>query len=878
MKNDMQSADIRSSFLEYFKKNGHAILASSSLIPHDDPTIMFNNAGMNQFKNVFLGTEKPKTPRATTSQKCVRAGGKHNDLDNVGFTARHHTFFEMLGNFSFGDYFKEEAIVFAWDYLTKELGLDKSKLHVTAFHTDTEAKKLWLDKMGIKPDHFTTFGEKDNFWRMGDVGPCGPCSEIFYDFGPEMGTSKEDVVGGNGDRFIEIWNLVFMQFFEDEGGQTALPHPSIDTGMGLERISMVMQGKTSNYETDLFMPIIENAASLLKIDYDINDPRKAYEKSALRVLADHSRALSFLIADGVLPSNEGRGYVLRRILRRAVRFNHKLSPGNPVMPKLCKQVIEMMSTHFPELNQRAEVILSNISEEESKFLETLDKGEALLTKEMKKLGEGKTLSGKSAFKLYDTFGFPVDLTKIILTENGFGLDEQGFEQKLDEAKQTAKAGSKKNAISFDLPESVKTSLEDLRETKFTGYDKLEDSSKILELHTSKGKIESINKGDFYLISDSTPFYAESGGQAGDKGLIKTKSAMAEVLDVKKLDHLTIHQCKMHRGEFKVGEEAELVVNGANRKMTEKNHSATHLLHAALIKVCGTGVQQAGSLVDADKLRFDFSHKGPVSKKDLQKVEELVNFEIKKSSSITTDLMNIDDARKAGAQALFGEKYADKVRVLSMGAFSKELCGGTHVSNTGDISAFKIKSETGVSSGVRRIEAVTANGAFDFLNKKAKQFEEVAVHIGLANNATSEDLIKQIQKLNDENKSLRKKLKSGANQTAADSEKIDSKYGEIEVSISHLEDLERDDLRDAADHARDKMQNKGVCVFAGQKTDKGYPVLVSKTKALDTFNAGAFLKELTSKLGGKGGGRPDFAQGTIDEVKNLQETTTSLLRG
>lgn len=874
----MQSTDIRSSFLNYFNDKGHAILPSSSLIPFEDPTIMFNNAGMNQFKNVFLGTEKPKTPRATTSQKCVRAGGKHNDLDNVGFTARHHTFFEMLGNFSFGDYFKEEAIVFAWDFLTKELGLDKSKLHITAFHTDTEAKKLWIDKMGIKPEHFSTFGEKDNFWRMGDVGPCGPCSEIFYDFGPEMGTSKEDVVGGDGDRFIEIWNLVFMQFLEDEKGQTPLPHPSIDTGMGLERISMVMQGKTSNYETDLFMPIIENAASLLKIDYDTNDPRKAYEKSALRVLADHSRALSFLIADGVLPSNDGRGYVLRRILRRAVRFNHKLSPGNPIMPKLCKQVIDMMSTHFPELSQRAEVILTNISDEESKFLETLDKGEVLLEKEMKKLGTSKSLSGESAFKLYDTFGFPVDLTKIILSENGFSLDEQGFEQKLEEAKQTAKAGSKKNTIKFELPDSIKTSLETLKSSQFTGYESLSEKTEIIELHRANTKIESVQDGDFYLIAEITPFYAESGGQAGDKGMIRTDSAMAEVLDVKKLDHLIIHQCKMHRGELKTGDSVQLIVNGANRKMTEKNHSATHLMHAALIKVCGEGIQQAGSLVDANKLRFDFSHKGPVSKKDLKKVEELVNLEIKKNESVKTDLMNIDDARNSGAQALFGEKYDEEVRVLSMGAFSKELCGGTHVSNTGEIAAFKIKSETGVSSGVRRIEAVTANKAFEFLNSKAQDFDEVALHLNLSNNATGEDVVKQINKLEAENKSLRKKLKSGATAAVSETQEIDSKYGKIELSISHLEDLERNDLRDAADHARDKMKKNGVCIFAGQKTEKGYPVLVSKTKSLDSFNAGSFLKELTSKLGGNGGGRPDFAQGTIDEVKHLHDTTTSLLKG
>jgi len=536
-----------------------------------------------------------------------------------------------------------------------------------------------------------------------------------------------------------------------------------------------------------------------------------------------------------------------------------------------------MGTHFPELNQRAEVILQNISDEESKFLETLDKGEDLLEKEISKLGSGKTLAGDAAFKLYDTFGFPVDLTKIILTEKGYKLDEQGFEQKLEEAKQKAKSGSKKNTVKFELPESVKDSLSALQESVFTGYESLAEETQILELHTSQGKVTSVSEGDFYLIAQATPFYAESGGQAGDKGMIKTTTAMAEVLDVKKLDHLIIHQCRMHKGELKVRDTAQLFVNSANRVMTEKNHSATHLLHAALIKVCGNAVQQAGSSVDADKLRFDFSHKGPVSKSDLKKVEDLVNLEIKKNNTVQTDLMNIDDAKKAGAQALFGEKYDNEVRVLTMGAFSRELCGGTHVENTGDIAAFKIKSETGVSSGVRRIEAVTANGAFAFLNSKAEQFEDVAAHLNLSSGSTSEDVIKQIQKLNEENKNLKKKLKSGASSAASNSEEMDSKYGRIEVSVSHLEDLERNDLRDAADHARDKMKQNGICVFAGQKTDKGYPVLVSKTKSLGEFNAGQFLKELTSQLGGKGGGRPDFAQGTIDDVKSLHETTTSLLK-
>lgn len=872
----MKSSDIRASFLNYFKKNGHTILPSSSLIPHNDPTIMFNNAGMNQFKSVFLGTEKPKAPRATTSQKCVRAGGKHNDLDNVGFTARHHTFFEMLGNFSFGDYFKEEAIDFAWNFLTKELSLDPKRLYVTGFNGDEETKKIWLEKMGIPEDHYSTFGEKDNFWRMGDVGPCGPCSEIFYDFGPEMGTGPENVVGGNGDRFIEIWNLVFMQFHESEEGQALLPNPSIDTGMGLERISMVMQKKTSNYETDLFLPIIENASKLLNTPYDLKDPKRASDKAALRVLADHARAVSFLIADGVLPSNEGRGYVLRRILRRAVRFNHKLS-NNPILPTLCAQVIDMMSEFYPELKERSKIILDNVTEEESKFLETIDKGEALLEKELSTLKGSKTLSGESAFKLYDTFGFPVDLTKIILNEKGYTLDEEGFEKKLASAKAQAKAGSKKGNVSFDFPESIKASLENLKPTEFTGYEDTYAEGSVLEMHTvSKGKIEKSDEEDFYLISNTTPFYAESGGQVGDRGFLTHGQNIAEVLDVKKLDHLFVHLCKMTSGNFNSGDTISLSVDENIRHRTQQNHSATHLLHAALVKVCGDSVQQAGSLVDENKLRFDFSHKGPVSKNDLKEVERLVNEEIQSANAVETKLMNIDDAKKAGAQALFGEKYDAEVRVLSMGEFSKELCGGTHVSNTQDISGFKIKSESGVSSGVRRIEAITGAEAFTYLSEKTFDFEEVASHLGLSKTASSSDAIKQISKLSDEIKALKKKVKSGASVQTSENQNVSSKFGEIEVCISHLEDMERNDLRDAADKARDKMKKPGICVFTAGKTDKGYPVLISKTKNLDDFSAGSLLKELTAKLGGKGGGKPDFAQGTIESVENINSTVTGLL--
>lgn len=873
----MKSADIRSSFLNYFKNNDHAILPSSSLIPHNDPTIMFNNAGMNQFKSIFLGTETPQVPRATTSQKCVRAGGKHNDLDNVGFTARHHTFFEMLGNFSFGDYFKEEAIEYAWNFLTKELNLDPKKLYVTAFHTDLEAKKLWLDKMGIPKDHFSTFGEKDNFWRMGDVGPCGPCSEIFYDFGEKMGTGPENVVGGNGDRFIEIWNLVFMQFHETNDGQTPLPNPSIDTGMGLERLSMLLQDKTSNYETDLFLPIIENASKLLKTPYDLEDPKRASDRAALRVLADHARAISFLIADGVLPSNEGRGYVLRRILRRAVRFNHKLS-DNAILPALCTQVIEMMTPFYPELKDRSKIILDNVINEETNFLSTIDKGEALLEKELLALKGSKTLSGESAFKLYDTFGFPVDLTKIILTEKGYSLDEDGFDKKLAAAKAQAKSGSKKGSISFDLPNSIKDSIGTLNPTAFTGYENLKGKGTVLEIHTSlQGSIKTSSDENFYLISDSTPFYAESGGQVGDRGTISTGSSSCKVLDVKKLDKLFIHLCKKTSRDISVGDKINLAVNKNLRNQTEQNHSATHLLHAALIKVCGSSVQQAGSSVDENKIRFDFSHKGPVSKTDLKKVEDLVNQEILNSNKVQTDVMDIESAKKAGAQALFGEKYEADVRVLSMGAFSKELCGGTHVSSTSDISGFKIRTESGVSSGVRRIEAITGALAFNFLNQKTTDFETLATHLGLNINATSDDTIKQITKLSDEIKNLKKKLKSGVSAAPSATQKINSKFGDLEICISHLENMERNDLRDAADKARDKMKGFGVCIFTASKTEKGFPILISKTKNLDGFNSGSFLRELTGKLGGKGGGKPDFAQGTVEDIKQLEETSLNLLK-
>lgn len=847
------------------------MMPSSSLIPGDDPSLLFNNAGMNQFKSVFIGTEKAKTPRAATSQKCVRAGGKHNDLDNVGFTARHHTFFEMLGNFSFGDYFKEEAIHFAWNFLTKDLGLDPQKLYVTTFTTDEEARKIWMEQIGIKKDHHFVFEEKDNFWRMGDVGPCGPCSEIFYDFGPEMGTSKEDVVGGEGDRFIEIWNLVFMEFQEDKKGQRPLPNPSIDTGMGLERISMVMQNKKSNYETDLFMPLIDKASQLTKSPYDIDDPNKTFEKAALRVLADHSRAVSFLIGDGVLPSNEGRGYVLRRILRRAVRFNHKLSANNPILTDLCAEVIAQMSDVYPELKERSSIILGNVADEEKKFLETLENGENLLEKEINKItSKGqKVLAGETAFKLYDTYGFPADLTQVILREKGLELDEKGFKESLNTAKELAKSGGKKGEITFDFPQSLKDSFSSLKPTNFLGYNSCKSEGKILEIHSKTGQHKEISRGDFCLITDQTPFYAEGGGQVGDKGTATGPQGKAQVLDVKKLDKIFVHFCKINEGSINAGEKVSLHVDEEKRQQTQRNHSATHLLHAALIQVCGTGVQQAGSSVDSERLRFDFSHKGPVSKKDLQKVEELVNAEIQKSISVTTAVMDIEVAKEAGAQALFGEKYEDKVRVLSMGNFSKELCGGTHVSNTGEISVFKITNESGVSSGVRRIEALTSFKAIEYLNSFAQKYEELTSQWSLGKQAEVSEILKQFEKLQEENTTLKKKLHDSLNQAPTPIEEVDSKYGKIKTCIFHFRNLERNELKETADKVRDRMNAPGLCVFAGAKSDKGFPILVSKTKELGELHAGNFLKSLTEKLGGKGGGRPDFAQGSLDSIESLK---------
>lgn len=885
----MKSAEIREKFLAFFEKHDHLRLPSSSLIPHEDPTLLFNNAGMNQFKGVFLGIEKQKAKRAVTSQKCVRAGGKHNDLDNVGFTARHHTFFEMLGNFSFGDYFKKEAIFLAWEFLTEELKLNKEKLYVTAFHDDKEAEKIWLENVGVSKDHFKTFGEKDNFWRMGDTGPCGPCSEIFYDLGPELGTGPEDVLGGEGDRFVEIWNLVFMQYEEmPDGSKKPLSHPSIDTGMGLERISMVMQKTKSNYETDVFTKIIDVAAKETQTLYEPANTSKAKVTAGLRVMADHARATSFLIADGVLPSNEGRGYVLRRIIRRAVRFNKKLAPNlEPALSKVCNSVVDQFGEVYPELVERKNIILSQVKDEEEKFLETLENGEKLLDKEIHKIKKSgqKVLDGKTAFKLYDTFGFPIDLTAMILKEEEMTVDEGAFEQAVEKAKELSKANSSMDGKKLSIPDALKNSVSDLKPTVFLGYEQLEADAKILEVHKSES-----DPSVLLVIMDKTVFYAEGGGQVGDQGEILSSDYNLKVIDVKKLDKLFVHFCKAEgqghqkKGSGpKAGDTVELKVDELKRAAVQRNHSATHLLHAALIHHLGEEVQQAGSLVDDNKLRFDFSHKGPVNALTLQKIEDEVNAQIRKGEEAKVKIMSIEEAKKSGAKALFGEKYDDEVRVLNLNSgYSVELCGGTHVQNTSDILHLKIVNETGVSSGVRRVEALTGFKAIKYLKEKTQCLETVIAKLKLSPRSDENDILGVFNNLADENKKLSLKLKkqNTTNMSEVEIQKKHLSFGEVDFILFQDKNLEAKDLRDASDKLRDKKLKEGFCILLGQPSDKGTPVVVTKTKNLNEIHAGNLLKEMTTKFGGNGGGRPDFAQGSFKElndsnIKNIEKFIETL---
>lgn len=890
----MKSREVRQTFIDYFKKHGHRQVASSSLVPENDPTLLFANAGMNQFKNLFLGNETRDYTRAVTSQKCVRAGGKHNDLENVGHTARHHTFFEMLGNFSFGDYFKKDAIHFAWDLLTKELQVPKDRLTVTVFNDDDEAADIWHKQEGVPRERIYRFGEKDNFWRMGETGPCGPCSEIFYDHGPEADDPKHpSVMGGDGDRYVEVWNNVFMQFNEDGNGRTLLPKPSVDTGGGLERWTAMLQGKPNNYDTDLFQPIIQRAAQIARKEYVSDMKRLAGDQelrenvAAMRVLADHSRATAFLIADGVMPSNDGRGYVLRRIMRRAIRYGRKLSDDPSLFLQTIGVVISEMSDFFPELKRARELITTTVTDEITRFLTTLDQGTEILDNELKKLsGRGqKTIGGDVVFRLYDTFGFPVDLVRLMAVEKGYTIDEEGFTKNMEAARQTSKGASKFKAISADATHLVKVAQDAIGRkgpTRFLGYESTQGEGRVVTISNGFELKQSLIGGEQgVLVFDQTPFYAESGGQVGDHGEIAIGPSRLEVIDVTKQNDVHLHHVRVLEGSVKVGDTGKLQVTDSKRRAIAANHSATHLLHAALRKTLGTHVTQAGSSVDSERLRFDYTHNKPLSTAELTAIEDLVNAEISAQIVVGTSEMGHQAAIEAGALALFGEKYGDRVRVVKMGGFSTELCGGTHVTNTVMIRLFKIVSESGVSAGVRRMEAITGDTALAFLNKNTVENQRARQQVGYQESWTTylhaptdlPTMSDWIEQTKQELKSLEREIKTlkgskididglireakafGSGPTA----------GRLVTAALDVED--RQLLSEISDRIKDKIQS-GVVVLVGRSTEK-HPITVSVTKDLTkTLSAGKILSEVATELKGKGGGRPDFAQGSGEDLSGL----------
>ncbi len=893
----MKSREIRETYIKYFEKNGHKHEPSSSLIPENDATLLFANAGMNQFKNLFLGLEQKSFKRAVTSQKCVRAGGKHNDLENVGFTARHHTFFEMLGNFSFGDYFKKDAIRMAWELLTKELQVPKDRLYVTVFQDDDEAADIWHKQEGVPKDRIYRFGEKENFWRMGDTGPCGPCSEIFYDHGAEADDPKNpSVMGGEGDRYVEIWNNVFMQFNEDESGKHPLPKPSVDTGAGLERWASMLQGKPNNYDTDMFQPIIQETSRISKIEYKsdlkllASNAELRESVSAMRVVADHSRAAAFLIADGVLPSNEGRGYVLRRIMRRAIRYGRKLSDNPQLLESTVAVVIKEMSPYYPELDRQKNVILTNVRDEVSRFLTTLDQGTEILADALKKISSKgqKVVDGELIFKLYDTFGFPADLTRLMAAEEGFSVDEAGFEKQIETARVKAKSSWKGKALSTDATHMLKLAQEANDSggpTKFLGYEGLKSEASVTLISNGHATQKELKNGETgILVFDQTSFYGEGGGQVGDHGTVMGASGQtAEVLDCTKMNDIFLHHVRVVGGTFKAGDKVTLQVLDSKRRSTANNHSATHLLHAALRKTLGPHVTQAGSLVDPERLRFDFTHNKPLSSAEIQQIEEIVNEEIARSEDVSSKEMSHKDAIASGALALFGEKYGDKVRVIRMGEFSTELCGGTHVKNTSQIRLFKVVGESGVSSGIRRLEAITGDAAYQFLIKNARENLHARASAGISENWTTylnaEALGKNatvtdwIEQMKGELKELQRNLQSAKGASIdVDSLLKEAKNFTVDGQAARLVTafIEMDDrkvLSDLSDKLRDKMQT-GVVVLVG-KGDGSHPIIVTVSKNLTSrVNAGKLLGEVAAELGGKGGGRPDFAQGAVADISKL----------
>jgi alanyl-tRNA synthetase len=856
----MTSNELRQSFLDFFRDKDHEVVASSPLVPGNDPTLLFTNAGMVQFKDVFLGTDKRSYLRAATSQRCVRAGGKHNDLENVGYTARHHTFFEMLGNFSFGDYFKREAIQYAWEFLTQTLGLSPERLWVTVFEDDDEAADIWLNEMKIDPERFSRLGEKDNYWSMGDTGPCGPCSEIFYDHGSGVEGGPPGSPDEDGDRYVEIWNLVFMQFDRSADGEmTGLPKPSVDTGMGLERIAAVMQGVHSNYQIDLFANLIDATASTLGVEND--------GSSSLNVIADHIRACAFLIVDGVLPGNEGRGYVLRRIIRRAIRHGKQIADDALFFHKLVGPLVKEMGDAYPELAKGQAHVEKVLLQEERRFAETLDQGMEILEEAIAGL-DGTEIPGDVVFKLYDTYGFPVDLTADIARGRGLTVDQQGFDAAMAGQRDRARAASK---FGVAADGAIKTEIE----TVFSGYERTEESSQVVAIFADGEPVDKLSVGeDGAVILSSTPFYAESGGQVGDTGTLASGDHSFTVVDTQKSASANVHYGSVQAGEFRVGDPVEATVDTERRQAIRLNHSATHLMHAALRQVLGDHVQQKGSLVAPDRLRFDFSHYEAVTPEQLAVIEDLVNEEIRRNVAANTQLMSYDNAIESGAMALFGEKYGDKVRVLNFGEFSVELCGGTHVDRTGDIGVFKITSEGGVAAGVRRIEAVTGKGALEWLGAREQALEDIA---GLLR-SQPDQAAARVEQLLKRNKELEKELTvakqalvtgSGSDRSEAVRE-IDG----IKVLASRIDGADARTLRDAVDRYKDKL--KSAIVVLGSVDNGVVRLAAGVTKNnTDRVKAGDLIKPVAELVGGKGGGRPDFAQAGGNNPEALDQALDSV---
>lgn len=853
----LSTAEIRQQFLHFFEQQQHTIVPSSSLVPHDDPTLLFTNAGMVQFKDVFLGRESLGFQRATSSQRCVRAGGKHNDLENVGYTARHHTFFEMLGNFSFGDYFKRDAIRFAWTFLTEVLGFPAEKLWVTVYEKDPDAESIWLNDIGCDPSRFSRIGAKDNFWQMGDTGPCGPCSEIFYDHGEQIaggppGTPEED-----GDRYIEIWNLVFMQYDRAaDGTLTDLPEPSVDTGMGLERLAAILQGVHSNYDIDIFQALIKAAAQATHT--------QDLQTKSLRVIADHIRSCSFLIADGVLPSNEGRGYVLRRIIRRAIRHGYKLGQQQPFFYTLVQSLIEQMGQAYSELVDQQKHIERVLKQEEQRFAETITQGLGLLQQALDDLSQQKlsTLDGATVFKLYDTYGFPADLTADIAREHDITLDMAAYEQCMEQQRAQARAGSQ-----FAMNEQ--TPQLDLQ-TEFVGYDATQASSRVVTILQNNASVAVLDsQQQAMVILDSTPFYAESGGQVGDTGVLSSDAAEFKVENTVKLNDAIVHIGHLVTGSLTTEQVVEAEVDAERRQAIALNHSATHLLHAVLREVLGHHVAQKGSLVDADRLRFDFSHYEAVSPDELAQIEDRVNAQIRANQLGQTQDMTMDEAKQAGAMALFGEKYGDQVRVISFGDYSIELCGGIHAERAGDIGVFKIISESGIASGVRRIEAVTGTRALKWFENIEAQLQQISQTI----KATRETVVDKVSQVLERNRSLEKEIErlkqKLSSQSSADLTEQVETIDSVQLLVARLDNTDAKSLRNTLDQLKNKLESAVIVLGTanGQKVSLVAGVSQSLTSQI---KAGEVINIVAEKVGGRGGGRPDMAQAGGTQPEHLDD--------